>query len=141
MNENNDIKDNKNDEKKQEENDVKTTQIEIKENVEPDDMVTLPSGKVVSKRKYEAIKKLQEKRKEYYDKIKTIMKQNDKENQKEIQDKNQDKIQDKKDEFQDKKQDKKGGSALFFLVLILFGGLILLIMYLKNKENDSDAEQ
>ncbi len=103
-------------------------------------MVTLPSGKVVSKRKYEAIKKLQEKRKEYYDKIKTIMKENDKENHKEIGDNLQDKNQDKTNEIQDKKQDKKGNSALFFLVLILFGGLILLIMYLKNKEIDSNVE-
>ncbi len=65
MNEEIDKKDNKENEKKQEEIDVKTTQIEIKENVEPDNMVTLPSGKVVSKRKYEAIKKLQEKILEY----------------------------------------------------------------------------
>ena len=123
--------------------------IEIKEDKNPDNLVTLPSGKKVSKKKYESIQRLKEKHNEYVSKIKKN-KTEHKKDVNEIDSKHDNEhvvvnhnvvethnepIRTTNNEIVTK--DKSNTSYLLYVVLIIFGGILILYYFLKNKDADS----
>ena len=127
----------------------KVNTVEIETDKNPDNLITLPSGKKVSKKKYESIQKLKEKHNEYVSKIKKI-KKGHKKDVNEIDSKHDDEhvnesnkvvethnepVQSKNNEIVTK--DKSNTSYLLYVVLIIFGGILILYYFLKNRDAES----
>ena len=127
----------------------KVNTVEIETDKNPDNLITLPSGKKVSKKKYESIQKLKEKHNEYVSKIKKIKKGHKKDdNEIDSKDNNEhvnksnkvvetdnEPIQSKNNEMVTK--DKSNTSYLLYVVLIIFGGIMILYYFLKNRDAES----
>ena len=127
----------------------KVNTVEIETDKNPDNLITLPSGKKVSKRKYESIQKLKEKHNEYVSKIKKIKKGHKKDDN-EIDSKNDNEhvnesnkvVESHNESLQTTNneiitKDKSNTSYLLYVVLIIFGGILILYYFLKNRDVES----
>ena len=124
----------------------KVNTVEIETDKNPDSLITLPSGKKVSKKKYESIQKLKEKHNEYVSKIKKIKKGHKKDDN-EIDSKNDNEhvnesnkvVESHNESLQTTNneiitKDKSNTSYLLYVVLIIFGGMLILYYFLKNRD-------
>jgi uncharacterized protein YlzI (FlbEa/FlbD family) len=127
----------------------KVNTVEIETDKNPDNLITLPSGKKVSKKKYESIQKLKEKHNEYVSKIKKIKKGHKKDDN-EIDSKNDNEhvnesnkvVESHNESLQTTNneiitKDKSNTSYLLYVVLIIFGGILILYYFLKNRDVES----
>ena len=127
----------------------KVNTVEIETDKNPDNLITLPSGKKVSKKKYESIQKLKEKHNEYVSKIKKIKKGHkkddneidSKDNNEHVNESNKvvethnESLQTTNNEIITK--NKSNTSYLLYVVLIIFGGIMILYYFLKNRDAES----
>ena len=127
----------------------KVNTVEIETDKNPDNLITLPSGKKVSKKKYESIQKLKEKHNEYVSKIKKI-KKGHKKDVNEIDSKHDDEHVNESNKVVETHnepvrttnneivtKDKSNTSYLLYVVLIIFGGILILYYFLKNRDAES----
>ena len=127
----------------------KLNTVEIETDKNPDSLITLPSGKKVSKKKYESIQKLKEKHNEYVSKIKKIKKGHKKDDN-EIDSKNDNEHVNESNKVVESHneslrttnneivtKDKSNTSYLLYVVLIIFGGILILYYFLKNRDAES----